>query len=91
MNTDPKNINLNRAPSQPEPVNPDTNQKRKFEVPICFTQYKYADVTIEAASFAGAIEKACDLDPDAVKSWHSTCGQIEVDVEKFAEMEEDDE
>ena len=69
MNNQPKNHNpiQGRAPSQPEPVIPNT--RLKFTAMLSFTQHSRARVTIEAASFEEAEEKANALHADDVKNW----------------------
>lgn len=79
MNTPPKNHNpiQNRAPSQPEPVIPDTNLRVIFEATLLLTQYNVAKVTLNAATLDEAIYHAEQLKPNAIE-WNPMSESISV-------------
>jgi hypothetical protein len=54
----------------------DTNQMKKFEVILGFTQYSKATVIIEAATLEEAEEKADELGADEIDDWNPFDGEV---------------
>jgi len=87
MKTDKNSRTQTRAGSDahPEPAIPDTNQTRKYEITLHYTQYNYATAVIEAVSLAEAEAKAAGIE---VKEWIKADGDLYVySIEPISERQ----
>jgi hypothetical protein len=57
----------------------DTNQLKKFEVELHWTQHNTATVIVEASSHAEAEEMADEIQSDEVDDWNPVDGDLSVE------------